>query len=271
MSEDILLDDLSLLLFLPANRLDRLEKAVATTADAVVLDLEDAVAVDQKRQALDSLSAALDQATTRKPIVLRVNGVNTEWHAQDVAVAATLPVEAVMLPKAESAATCEQVLQVSGKPIIALVETALGVLNASEIAGVASRLAFGNLDYAADIGVGQDRLALAHARSVLVVASRGAGIASPIDGVTQEFNDLRVIEDDARHSRSMGFGGKLLIHPKQIEPARLAFRPSSEEIAWAERILGAAGAETGVLTLDGSMIDAPVLKRAREIIRRSKY
>ncbi|MBL8580314.1 MAG: CoA ester lyase [Mesorhizobium sp.] len=263
------LDDLSLLLFLPANRLDRLEKAVSTTADAVVLDLEDAVAVDQKKQARDGLIGALNAAAALKPIVLRINGADTNWHADDVAVATGLPVAAVMLPKAESAATCADVRQACGKPIIALIETAKGVLNANEIANASNRLAFGNLDFAADIGIGQDRLALAHARSVLVLASRGAGTASPIDGVTQEFNDLQVVEDDARHSRSMGFAGKLLIHPKQIEPTRLAFRPGPEEIAWAEKILTAAGSETGVLTMDGSMIDAPVLKRAREIMRRS--
>lgn len=265
------LDDLALLLFLPANRLDRLEKAVSTGADAVVLDLEDAVAVDQKRQARDGLLGALDQAAALKPIVLRINGADTDWHVEDVAAAADLPVAAVMLPKAESAATCEKVRQACSKPVIALIETANGVLRANEIAHASSRLAFGNLDFAADIGIGQDRLALAHARSVLVLASRCAGIAPPVDGVTQNFNDFQVVEDDARHSHSMGFGGKLLIHPKQIEPTRLAFRPSSEEIAWAERILAVAGSETGVLTMDGSMVDAPVLKRARQILGRSKY
>lgn len=264
------LDDLSLFLFLPANRLDRLDKATSTTADAVVLDLEDAVSVDQKRLARDGLLGRLDEATALKPIVLRINGADTEWHVEDVAAAAGLPVAAVMLPKAELAATCFEVHQACGKPIIALIETAKGILNANEIAHASSRLAFGNLDFAADIGIGQDRLALAHARSVLVLASRGAGIAPPIDGVTQEFNDLQVVGDDAQHSRSMGFGGKLLIHPKQIEPTRLAFHPSFEEIAWAERILAVAGSETGVLTMDGIMVDAPVLKRARQILDRSK-
>ncbi len=264
------LDELSFFLFLPANRLDRLGKAVSTTADAVILDLEDAVATDQKRQARDGLLGALDQVAALKPIVLRINGADTDWHAEDVATAANLPVAAVMLPKAESASTCSQVHQASSKPIIALVETARGVLNANEIANASNRLAFGNLDFAADIGIGQDRLALAHTRSSLVLASRGAGIARPIDGVTQDFNDLQLVEDDARHSRSMGFGGKLLIHPKQIEPTRLAFRPSAEEIAWAERVIANAGSKTGVLTVDGRMVDMPILKHAHEILRYTK-
>jgi citrate lyase subunit beta/citryl-CoA lyase len=102
-----------------------------------------------------------------------------------------------------------------------------------------------------------------------VLASRYAGIAPPIDGVTQEFNDPQVVEDDAAHGRAMGFGGKLLIHPKQIEPARRAFLPSPDEIAWAKRILEAAGSNTGVLTVDGRMVDAPVLKRARQILART--
>jgi citrate lyase subunit beta/citryl-CoA lyase len=265
------LDNLSLFLFLPADRLDRLDKAVSAAADAIVLDLEDAVAVDQKRQAREGLLNALDQAAARKPIVLRINGAETDWHAEDVARVAALPIAAVMLPKAESATICDGVNQRCGKPVIALVETAKGILNANEIANASSRLAFGNLDFAADIGIAQDRLALAHARSVLVLASRNAGIAPPIDGVTQDFTDLQVVEDDATHSRSMGFGGKLLIHPKQIEPTRRAFLPSSEEIAWAEKILATAGSATGVLTIDGSMVDAPVLKRARDILEHAKY
>jgi citrate lyase subunit beta/citryl-CoA lyase len=265
------LDDLSLFLFLPANRLDRLEKAVSTAADAVVLDLEDAVAVDQKTQARGGLLGALDQAAARKPIILRINGAETDWYADDVAVAANLPIAAVMLPKAESADICTHVRQGCGKPLVALVETAKGVLNANEIANSSNRLAFGNLDFAADVGIGQDRLALAYARSILVLASRNAAIAQPIDGVTQQFNDFQVVEEDARHSRSMGFGGKLLIHPKQIEPTRRAFLPSSEEIAWAERLLTNADSNTGVLTVNGNMVDAPVLKRARDILVRSKY
>lgn len=263
-------DDLSLFLFLPANRLDRLDKAVATAADAVILDLEDAVAVDQKRQSRDSLLGAIDQAAALKPIVLRINGADTDWHSDDVAVAASLPIVAVMLPKAESSAICERVSQRCGKPVIALIETARGVVNANQIAHSTSRLAFGNLDFAADLGIGQDRLALAHARSVLALESRNSGIAPPIDGVTQEFHDLSVAEDDARHSRVMGFGGKLLIHPNQIEPARRAFLPSADEIAWAGRVLTAAASRAGVLTIDGKMVDEPVLKLARRIMALSK-
>ena len=105
------LDNLSLFLFLPADRLDRLDKAVSAAADAIVLDLEDAVAVDQKRQAREGLLNALDQAAARKPIVLRINGAETDWHAEDVACVAALPIAAVMLPKAESATICDGVNQ----------------------------------------------------------------------------------------------------------------------------------------------------------------
>lgn len=264
------LDDLSLLLFVPANRPDRLDKAAATDADAVIVDLEDAVSFDQKEAARAAMSGAVENAARRKPVVVRINGSDTQWHAGDVAAAAILLVTAVMLPKAESAAQCEAVAQKSGKPVIALVETARGVHNAAEIARSCSRMAFGNLDFAADLGMGQDRMALAHARSTLVLASRVAQIAPPIDGVTQEFTDLSVVEDDSRHSRAMGFGGKLLIHPRQIDAARLAFLPSPAEIAWAQRILAAVGAETGVLTVDGQMVDAPVVKRAQHISARAK-
>ncbi|MBX3582263.1 MAG: CoA ester lyase [Rhizobiaceae bacterium] len=264
------LDNLSLFLFLPANRLDRLDKAAATSADAVILDLEDAVAADQKAQARSGLLNALDRAAALKPIVLRINGADTDWHAEDVAMASKLPLAAVMLPKAESAAICQQVINGCGKPLVALVETAKGIVNTNEIAHASSRLAFGNLDFAADVGIGQDRLALAHARSILVLASRNAGIAQPVDGVTQQFDDPEVVEDEARHSRAMGFGGKLLIHPRQIDPARRAFLPSADEIAWAQRVLATAGSNAGVLTVDGNMVDAPVVKRAHEILARSR-
>ncbi|ODT22411.1 MAG: hypothetical protein ABS35_14880 [Kaistia sp. SCN 65-12] len=262
------LDDLSLFLFTPANRLDRLEKATATDADAVIVDLEDAVAIDQKETARSNLAEALDAAAARKPIILRINATGTEWHARDTMAAAALPVVAVMLPKAESAAQCKEVARRCGKSLVALLETGQGVHNALAIAQSSARLAFGNLDFAADLGLEQDRLALAHHRSCLVLASRVAGIASPIDGVTQEFDDLEVVEDDARHSRAMGFSGKLLIHPRQIGPARHALLPSAAEIEWAGRILAAAGGETGVLTVDGQMVDAPVLRRARQIMTR---
>lgn len=264
------LDDLSFLLFVPASRPDRLDKAAATGADAVIVDLEDAVSVDQKESARAGMIEAINRAAAKKPIVVRINGTDTQWHAGDLATVANLPVAAVMLPKAETAAQCGSVAKTSGKPVIALVETARGVHNADEIARSCGRLAFGNLDFSADLGIGQDRLALAHARSTLVLASRIAGIAPPIDGVTQEFTDLAVVEDDSRHSRAMGFGGKLLIHPRQIEPALLAFLPSPHEIAWAQRILSAVGTETGVLTVDGQMVDAPVVKRAQHILARAK-
>lgn len=217
------LDDLSLFLFTPANRLDWLEKATATDADAVIVDLEDAVAIDQKETARSNLAEALDAAAARKPIILRINATGTEWHARDTMAAAALPVVAVMLPKAESAAQCKEVARRCGKPLIALLETGRGVHDALAIARSAARLAFGNLDFAADLGLEQDRLALAHARSCLVLSSRVAGIASPIDGVTQEFDDLEVVEDDARHSRAMGFFRQAADPPQADRPGETRF------------------------------------------------
>lgn len=263
------LDDMLLFLFLPADRLDRLPKAVAAPADAVILDLEDAVAPDLKDAARSTLSGALDDAANKKSIIVRINGTDTEWCDKDADVVADLPVAAVMLPKCETSAQCERISRACGKPIIALVETAKGVHNAYEIARSARRLAFGNLDYAADLGLEQDPIALAHARSTLVLASRVAGIASPIDGVTKHLDAPDIAEADATHSRKMGFGGKLLIHPKQIEPARRAFRPTESDILWAERVLKAIEGGSGVATLEGQMIDAPVVSRARQLLARA--
>ena len=265
------IEHISLFLFLPANRLDRLEKAVATAAGAVILDLEDAVSPDQKEAARDGLDGALDSAAARKCIIVRVNGAETDWHEGDARAVRQLPVAAVVLPKAESGEQCKSLASQCGKPVIALIETAKGVFNASDIAHSADRLAFGNLDFAADIGAEQDHIALSSARFALVIASRVAGIAPPIDGVTPEFNDPAKLAADVAHSRKMGFGGKLLIHPTQIEPARRGFMPTESDILWARNILAATNDVSGVTTVDGQMIDAPVIKRATQIIARTEY
>lgn len=262
------LESLSLFLFLPADRLDRLGKAVASDADAVILDLEDAVAPDRKDAARHGLAGALDEAARAKPIIVRVNAAGTQWHRDDLAAVAGLPLAGIMLPKAECPHQCETVRMEMGKPVLALVESALGVHEALSIARSADRIAFGNLDFSADVSAEPHPDALAYARSALVIASRVAGIPSPVDGVTKAFDDPGEVERDTGLARRMGFSGKLLIHPSQIAPARKAFLPSQNEIDWAKRVVEATKEEGGVVTLDGQMIDAPVVKRARQILAR---
>ncbi len=258
---------LSLPLFLPANRMNRFPKACAAGADAVILDLEDAVAPADKDAARVGLGAA---ANAPLPVLVRVNAAGTEWFDRDLAALADLPAAAVVLPKAETPRTCAEVAARTGKPVIALVETARGLRNAEALAGACARLAFGSIDYAADLGAAHTREALLHARAALVLAARLSGQPAPLDGVTTAVRDEDAVLDDVRHAVALGFGGKLLIHPAQIAPARKGFAPTPEEVAWAGRVRNAVRDGGAVATLDGMMIDAPVIKRAEQIEARAR-
>lgn len=248
-------------LFVPASRPQRFARAAASGADAVILDLEDAVAADAKEAA----RAALDVAFTDLPVIVRINAHGTQWHGADLAAVAALKPAAVILPKAgEAAAVCAVAAALGGVPVIALIESALGLANARAIAaaGVA-RLAFGSVDFCADLGCAHLRDVLLPARSELVLASRLAGIAAPIDGVTVQLDDLSVSHDDAAHARALGMTGKFCIHPKQIAEVRRAFAPTQKEIDWAQRVVASGD---GAVLVDGAMADGPVRIRARAIL-----
>lgn len=248
-------------LFVPANRPDRFAKAAASGADAVILDLEDAVAVDDKDAARDSL----DVSFTTLPVLVRVNAHGTPWHLADLHAAAKLPVSGIVLPKAETSEAFAEVARRAGKPVVALIESARGLANAREIAGAQGvvRLAFGSVDYCADLGCSHLREVLLPARSAVVLASRLAGIAAPIDGVTVQIDDFHVLHDDAAHARTLGMFGKLCIHPKQIAEVKRAFAPSAAEVDWAIRVLASGD---GAVKVDGAMVDEPVRVRARSIL-----
>ncbi|PZQ63078.1 MAG: CoA ester lyase [Sphingomonas taxi] len=250
-------------LFVPADRPERFEKAARSGADAVILDLEDAVPPGGK----DAARAALHAGFTDLPVIVRINAAGTPWHEDDLAALARLPIAAIMLPKAGHGAALARVAAVA--PVIALVETVRGI---AEVRGMASgghvaRLAFGSVDYAADLGCDHVRSALAAARAEVLVASRLADLPQPLDGVTTDVTDPAATQDDARHARALGFGGKLLIHPRQVTPARAGFRPGGDEIAWAERVLGSGD---GAAAVDGAMVDEPVRLRARRLLDRAE-
>jgi len=253
-------------LFVPADRPDRVAKAAATGADAIIVDLEDAVAPGARADARHGLADAL--ASVGCPIILRINAAGTQWHKDDLDAATILPLAAVMLAKAESGEACAHAARTAGVPVIALVETARGIANLSEIAGASARLAFGSIDYAADLGMGHTRASLASARAALVLAARLAGQPAPLDGVTIAIKDTALIEDDCRHATEMGMGGKLIIHPAQLGAARRGFAPSKTELDWAARVLEASKGGAAV-QMDGAMIDAPVIARAKALIARA--
>ncbi|MGI8311888.1 HpcH/HpaI aldolase/citrate lyase family protein [Saccharopolyspora hattusasensis] len=192
-------------------------KAAAAGADLVVLDLEDAVAPDRKDDARKHVAEWLAGG---HECAVRINVAGTEWYRRDVA-AVTAPGRAVMLPKAEDLVVLHELAAALGDTgcVLALIETARGVVDARDIAAVPGmrRLAFGSFDFAAQLGVAPtDREALGPARGALVLVSAAAGLAGPIDGVTCDLHDEDLLTDDARHARQLGFTGKLCAHPKQV-------------------------------------------------------
>jgi citrate lyase subunit beta/citryl-CoA lyase len=253
-------------LFVPGDRPERIAKARASGADAVIVDLEDAVAPPNKAAAREATAGALDPA---QPVVLRINGADTGWFDDDVRLAAHAGVAAVLLPKAASVEAIAAVRATAAKPVLALVETAAGMANLAALAsapGIA-RLVFGSIDFQFDLDIDDDDQALLAFRSQLVLASRIANLPSPVDGVTTALDDAARIEQEARRARSLGFGAKLCIHPRQVAIVNAAFSPSAEQIAWARRVVDAAAAAGGAaVAVDGKMVDAPVLARARRLL-----
>jgi citrate lyase subunit beta/citryl-CoA lyase len=252
-------------LFVPGDRPERFTKARASGADAVVVDLEDAVAPAGKPAARDAVAAALDAT---QPVVLRINGADTTWFDDDARLAVHPGVAAVMLPKADSAQVVGALRARIGKPVLALVETAAGMagLDALAASGIA-RLIFGSIDFQLDLDIADDDLALLPFRMQLVLASRVANLPPPVDGVTTSFEDAARIEADARRARALGFGAKLCIHPRQVPIVNGAFSPAAAELAWAQRVVDAAAAAGGAaVAVDGRMVDAPVLARARRLL-----
>lgn len=262
-------------LFVPANRPHRYAKALAAGADAVIVDLEDAVAPADKAAARQSLAAAWSglSPAQRGVVVVRLNATGTIWHSEDLALAGTLGMAGVMVPKAESAASPEPVATACGAAcaVIPMIESVAGLDAADALARGprVARLAFGNLDFQVDAGMaaGPDEPELAAVRTALVLSSRRAGVAAPIDGVTVATQDSAQLERDARRGRRSGFGGKLCIHPSQVAAVNAAYSPSAAQLEWARRVVAAsAAAGGGVISLDGRMVDAPVLRLAQRAL-----
>ena len=265
-----LVASITLPLFVPADRPDRFDKALAAGADAVILDLEDAVAPGAKEAARSALAGAYASlAAAACPAIVRVNAEDTPFHAADLAACTALPLRAVMVPKVEDADTVARVAGATGLPVLALIESARGLAAARAVAASGARLVFGSIDFAADLGCAHTREALLLARLELVLASRLAGGPAPLDGVTAGIRDTELVRDDAAYGISLGFAGKLLIHPAQIAPAAAGLQPDPDQLAWARRVL-AAGRDGGAATVDGAMVDAPVRLRAEQIERRAR-
>lgn len=260
-------DEVMTLLFVPADRPERFEKALQAGAEAIIIDLEDAVAAPAKVAARDALAHFITRPDPKVAVYLRVNGISTPWHEEDVRVAAGLPIAGIVLPKAESASeiTGLRARLATNQRLLAIIESAKGLAAVEEVAQAADRLAFGSVDFSADLRCAHEREPLLYARHRIVHAASLADRPSPIDGVTLAIRDADAVEDDARYAIRMGFGAKLLIHPAQIEPAKRGLAPDDEEFERARKIV--ANAKDGAArAIDGVMVDAPVLERARQIV-----
>lgn len=255
-------------LFVPGDRPDRYGKAVAAGADRVILDLEDSVAGDHKVAARAAVADWLRAGNTAH---VRINAPNSGCFDDDLdAVAAAAGLAGVVIPKCEHPGQVDSVAaRLPALPVIAMLETALGVWNAGELARVPGlyRFAFGALDLQADLGIRHDRDELLYARSRVVLASRVGGLPAPIDGVTVALDDPLRLEADVTRARDLGFGGKFCIHPGQVAKVNQGFLPSAEELAWARAVMVAVRqAGRGALRFRGEMIDRPVIERARGIL-----
>ncbi|RKT99411.1 CoA ester lyase [Burkholderia sp. Nafp2/4-1b] len=255
-------------LFVPGNQPERFDKALASGADAVIIDLEDAVEPDAKVAARDAIARWVSPEC---PVLVRINARNTPWFDADAALGALKGVAGIVLPKAERADdVCAAVALARRRvPVYPLIESAHGMWNALDVAKApyVERLMFGTLDFIADMGMSDDGVSLNHFRSQLTLISRVAGIESPVDGVTPDIHDGERIARDALNGKQQGFGAKLCIHPKQIGFVHRCFRPSDDEVRWARRVLDAMRESNGgVVTVDGKMVDRPVSLRAERIV-----
>ena len=269
-------------LFMPGSNPRALEKARALPADGLIFDLEDAVAPEAKETARLAVAAAVTASGyAPRELVLRVNPIDTVWGHADLAAAATLPIDAVLLPKVENAERVRlalDLLDALGAPpelaVWCMIETPLGVLAAAEIAAASPRVAaliLGTSDLANDLHARptRDRLPLLTALGLVLLAARAHGRAV-LDGVHLALGDAEGFAMACRQGRELGFDGKTLIHPDQIAPANAIFAPSAEEAARAERIIKAYGealaAGKGAARIEGRLVEALHVEEARRTL-----
>ena len=269
-------------LFMPGSNPRALEKASALAADALIFDLEDAVAPDAKETARSSVAAALTAGGYEpRELILRVNSLESAWGHADLALAATLPIDAVLLPKVENAERVQlaiDLLDALGAPpelsVWCMIETPLGVLAAAGVAGASPRVAalvLGTSDLTADLRARptRDRLPLMTALGLVLLAARAHGRAV-LDGVHLDLADAESFAAACRQGRELGFDGKTLIHPDQIAPANEAFAPSAKELARARRLIAAYteadAAGKGAIRFEGRLVEALHVAEARRLI-----
>lgn len=265
-------------LFVPASRVDRFEKALDSEADAVVIDLEDAVPTDAKASARDDLCDWLeshqeDEAEILKKTWVRINPLHSPWGHDDIDALSDFHLAGWVLPKAESPYDVEQVVNLKPKrtQLALLIESAAGMAHARLLAATegVNRLMFGTLDFQRDLNMHCDALEtqLDSFRAELTLASRLAGLEAPVDGATPSTTDIELVQAAVTRARAFGFGAKLCIHPRQVAAVNQAFLPTDKEYDWAQRVMQANKKHRGgAFAVDGKMVDAPVIRLAEQII-----
>jgi citrate lyase subunit beta/citryl-CoA lyase len=267
---------------MPGSNARALEKGKTLAADGLILDLEDSVFPDAKEEARDRVCQAIAAGGFGgREVLIRINGLGTAWGRDDIVAASSSGADGIVLPKINMAATvreAEALMEGAGAPatmaLWCMMETPRGILHAEEIAGASRRLggfALGMEDLAKDLHATHtgDRLPVITALGLCMLAARAAGIAI-LDGVHINLDDSDGLEDACRRGREMGFDGKTLIHPKQIDAANRAFAPSPDELDWSRRIIAAHGAAVkggrGVVVVDGRLIEALHVAEAERLL-----
>jgi len=265
------------ILFVPAIRPDRYPKALVTGADSVCIDLEDGVAFgakDDARQA--ALSLLAKREPTRAEIILRINDPKTDLGQTDLEVLREAGVrpDALMLPKVAGVDDVKQVeshlaVSLPKLPLVVMVESAAGLAAVEEIAAATPNVTavfFGAIDFSADVGCEVDWDALLYARSRVVLAAALAGV-SALDSPFMDVPSLEGLSDECYRARRVGFAGKAAIHPTQVQAIQDAFSPTSDDVAWARKIVGAYEQNKGgVLLVDGQLIERPVIMAAERTL-----
>ncbi|PVZ78583.1 CoA ester lyase [Serratia sp. S1B] len=256
-------------LFVPANRVERFDKALTAGSDAVIIDLEDAVPTHLKLEARQQLA---DWLTTypETEVMIRVNSKQTEWFSDDITLAKYPNVTAIVLPKTESIADLQAIFEIQDIDIYPLIETPLGFSQVREIAKArhVKALMFGSIDFQLEMEMNGGYQELVYFRNEIVLASKLANIDAPIDGVTVDIHNHEVLMLETTQAKNLGFAGKLCIHPLQINTVNQVFMPNQNEIDWAQRVLDMVAKANGqAVSLDGKMIDLPIIRRAQKILQ----
>ena len=255
-------------LFLPASNPRAIEKAREAGSDLVVLDLEDAVKPEDKDTARQAAVEAV-ASEWRMPVAIRINGVGTDWHGRDLSATTHCDADLIVVPRVEDAEELSFVRKQSGKPVAAMVETARGVLAAQAITHDCAALIAGTNDLRSSLHLPLDsgREPISASLQMIVLAARAAGIAV-FDGVYNKLDDLDGFADEAAEGRRLGFDGKSLIHPSQIEPCHRAFAPSATEIERARKLVDAfhGGAER----FENEMIERMHVEQAERVLARAR-